>query len=80
MAAVEATAPPLERPQEDPKLVSMEDDDPKAALKKALLQDGENEDQILFSCNICYEVSLFLGNLLYFASMKVAITTGKCSR
>ena len=35
-----------------------EEEDPKAALKKGL---EETEEQILFSCNICYDVSKTLG-------------------
>lgn len=35
------------------------EDDPKAALAKGVPLDDENEEQILFSCNICYDVSTF---------------------
>jgi hypothetical protein len=76
MAAVEATAPLLERPQDDSKFVSADGDDPKAALKKTLVQDGEADDQVLFSCNICYEVSAIL--LLIYGVLVILITV-ECS-
>lgn len=58
MATVEAVpAEPV--PVEDvTSAISVSEDDPKAALAKGLALDDENEDQILFSCNICYDVSL----------------------
>lgn len=40
--------PPVEGPTEE---------DLKAAMKKGALLD-DNEEQILFSCNICYDVSV----------------------
>jgi hypothetical protein len=40
---------------------SLPEEDPKAALDKGVALEDENEDQILFSCNICYDVSSFGG-------------------
>jgi hypothetical protein len=58
LEAVPAQPLPLE---EVSNATSALEDDPKAALAKGVGLDDENEDQILFSCNICYDVSFPLG-------------------
>lgn len=57
MATLEAAEPRTVVPalEDVTNLKDAVEDDPKAALKGALVDD-ENEDQVLFSCNICYEV------------------------
>lgn len=54
------------------------DDDPKAALAAGL--PHEDEDQILFSCNICYDVSEFYINLasifICYAAWEVFLALG----
>ena len=64
MATLEAV-PTQPLPVEDvSSAISASEDDPKAALAKGVALDDENEDQILFSCNICYDVSSFRPQIL----------------
>jgi len=58
--ATEEAVPAQPYPLEDiSDAISAPEDDPKAALAKGVSLDDENEEQILFSCNICYDVSTF---------------------
>jgi hypothetical protein len=59
MATVEAV-PAQPVPLEDVSNAnSAPEDDLKAALTNVVPLDDDNEDQVLFSCNICYDVSTF---------------------
>jgi hypothetical protein len=65
MATFEALpAQPI--PVEDVSIATSAPEDPKAALAKGVALDDENEDQILFSCNICYDVSCLWDIILYY--------------
>ena len=60
MASVEVPQPPLAAipvEAEIEKTKPSKEDTPKAAPGKGVPAEDDSDEQILFSCNICYEVS-----------------------
>ena len=58
MATVEVAQPPVQVEGNVETSSMPVEEDLKVALSKGIGYEDDNEDQILFSCNICYDVSL----------------------